>query len=358
MSVVHLENDGPMGPGIAGGPGLRGLRHELQVDDRLRTLTHCSANAVVPGVSTSNDNDFPVLGIQSLGVRTVLFGSPPTAPLAADITSIQQLLGVVREIVHRQVDSVQVASWHSLHVSGHGGAHRQQNRIVLLEELGRPGASVGAFDAALLGALRNTASCTRDEGDTFLLHDAHTSLHHIHLVGLHVGHAVHHKASNAVRTLQDSDAMAHLVELVSSRQATRPRAHNDHPLVRADGWRGWLHPAHLVGLVDDGQLHRLDADRVINDAQGAGTFAGRGANAASELREVVSGHKALEGIVPGALAHKVIPLWNQVAQGAPRFVGDALVAERRSAVHASCSLRLHLHLILLRQNFLEVCHAL
>ena len=78
---------------------------------------------------------------------------------------------------------------------------------------------------------------------------------------------------------------------------------------------------HIVGLVDDGQLHRLDADGVVDDAERARALAGRGADAAGELREVVRLPQPLEGLVPLPLAHEVVPLRNEVSEGAARPVG-------------------------------------
>jgi hypothetical protein len=55
-----------------------------------------------------------------------------------------------------------------------------------------------------------------------------------------------------------------------------------------------LHPALGPGAVDDGVLDRLDAHRVVVDVERAGGLAGRRADAAGELGEVVGAVQHLD----------------------------------------------------------------
>src|SRR5207302_4092330 len=93
-----------------------------------------------------------------------------------------------------------------------------------------------------------------------------------------------------------------------------------------------LHPALVPGAVDDRDLDLLDGDRVVVDRQNAGRLAGRGADAAGELGEVVGVVEAGDGALPVVLVDEVVPFGDEVAQGA------AVVAEGNAAVHAAGAL--------------------
>ena len=64
-------------------------------------------------------------------------------------------------------------------------------------------------------------------------------------------------------------------------------------------------------------------------AEHAGRLARGRAERAGELREVVRGVQALDGLAPVVAPHQVVPLGDQVPERA------ALVAERDAAVHAA-----------------------
>ena len=61
-------------------------------------------------------------------------------------------------------------------------------------------------------------------------------------------------------------------------------------------------------------------------------LAGRRAERAGELREVVGGVQPVDGLAPPVPVHEVVPVGDQVAERA------ALVAERDAAVHAARAL--------------------
>src|SRR5699024_5082722 len=86
----------------------------------------------------------------------------------------------------------------------------------------------------------------------------------------------------------------------------------------------------------DGKFHVFNGYSVIVDAQYAGAFARGGAQAAGKFGEIVRGVQAVIGFAPAVLVHQVVPLRDDIAQGA------TLVAERNAAVHAAGGLLFNL----------------
>src|SRR5581483_7535288 len=116
-------------------------------------------------------------------------------------------------------------------------------------------------------------------------------------------------------------------------------------------------PAHLEALVDDRALEVLDGDRRLVDAEDAGALAGRGADPARELRKVVGLVQALERVLPLVAVDQVVPLGDQVVDGAARgHAGHqgARVAERDPAVHAARALGAELPLLHVEVELLPV----
>ena len=112
--------------------------------------------------------------------------------------------------------------------------------------------------------------------------------------------------------------------------------------------------------VDDGALVVLDGDGRLDDAEHAGAFAGSGADAAGELREVVGLVQALERLLPAAAEDQVVPLGNQVVdRAAAGHAGNdvAGVAERRAAVHAARALGGAFLVVAVDLEFLPVLDA-
>lgn len=62
MSVIYAEDLRPLRPGIVPGTNRGRCREQLKVNDRLRAVTNCGSDAVVSGISTSNNNNILVLG--------------------------------------------------------------------------------------------------------------------------------------------------------------------------------------------------------------------------------------------------------------------------------------------------------
>ncbi len=141
-------------------------------------------------------------------------------------------------------------------------------------------------------------------------------------------------------------------QLLGAGHAGGAGADHGHALAGLVGRGPWLHPAVLEGLVDDGAFNALDADRVVVDVQGAGFLAGRRADAAGELREVVGGMQHLAGTLPLAAIHQVVPVGNQVIDRA------TLVAEGYAAIHAARTLGGQRLITQGNDEFLEVLDAL
>src|SRR5699024_6633533 len=101
-------------------------------------------------------------------------------------------------------------------------------------------------------------------------------------------------------------------------------------------WFNRRGPAFGESAFHDGKFHVFNGYSVIVDAQYAGAFARGGTQAAGKFGEIVRCVQAVVGFAPAVLAHQVIPLGDDIAQGA------ALVAKRYSAVHAACGLLFNL----------------
>mmetsp|Transcript_71799 Transcript_71799/g.198194 ORF Transcript_71799/g.198194 Transcript_71799/m.198194 type:complete len:409 (+) Transcript_71799:640-1866(+) len=329
-----------MRPGRLCGPDGRRLGQQLEVLDGHCPVPDRRADAIVPGVTASNDHDPLAVGIDG-GLAMRIGGS---TPLVVHGAAVEDSLGVAMEELHRQVHAPQVPALHLAQVARQRGAGGEDHRIVALQELLGSGAALLAHSAGLAA----------DEGDALLGHDLSAPLHDIHLVSLHVGHSVHHEAAQTVGALVHRDRVAHLVQLVRRGEACRARADNSHALAGPDRrWAGH-HPAIPVGLVNDEELHRLDAHGLVDDAQRAGRLAWRRADATCELGKVVGLPQTLECLVPIACLGQRIPLRDKVAERTARAHSHRLVTERRAAVHATRSLSPHLLFILVLVNLNEV----
>ena len=113
----------------------------------------------------------------------------------------------------------------------------------------------------------------------------------------------------------------------------------------------WLDPALLPALVDDGALDRLDGNRVVVEVQRAGRLAGGRADTARELGKVVGRVQHLQGILPVALVHQVVPVRNDVVDRA------ALVTEGNAAIHAACALLSELAVVQWNDELVVVLHT-
>jgi hypothetical protein len=155
----------------------------------------------------------------------------------------------------------------------------------------------------------------------------------VRLLHLEVGDAVAQQAADAAVLLEHRHAWPARASCCAAARPAGPEPTTATFLpVFAAG--GAAHPAFGPGAVDDGVLDALDAHRVVVDVERAGGLAGRRADAAGELGEVVGLVQHLDGVLPVAAVHQVVEVRDDVVDRA------AAVAERRAAVHAARALHL------------------
>ncbi len=85
-------------------------------------------------------------------------------------------------------------------------------------------------------------------------------------------------------------------------------------------------------MVDDVLFDEFDGDGFFVDTEDAGLFAGRRADAAGEFGEVIGFMEHIEGSAEAALVDEVVPLGDDVSEGA------GVVAEGDTAVHTASAL--------------------
>ena len=132
--------------------------------------------------------------------------------------------------------------------------------------------------------------------------------------------------------LVDGDGVAGAAQLLRGGQTGGPAADHGDALAGVLLGRLGMNPALVPGAIDDAALDELDGDGRLIDAQHAGGLAGRGADAAGELGEVVGGVEAADGGFPAAVVDQVVPVGNEVVDRA------AGVAEGNAAIHAARAL--------------------
>ncbi|GJD02058.1 hypothetical protein ColKHC_10883 [Colletotrichum higginsianum] len=310
VAIVHTVDTRPLRPRVIAGTLRRGLGQKLKVDDRLGTVADRGTDTVVTGITTADDDDVLALG-RDVGAVLKL--------------GVEEGLGVLVQELHGVVNTLELATLDG-EVTGDGGTGGDDDGVVL-------GLEVQELDVL--------ADCNAAlEVDALGGHEVGTALDDA-LVELHVGDAVHEQTTGAVGALVDGDGMSGAVELVSGSQTGRAGANDGDLLASADLGRGGDHPSLLEAAVDDGTLDGLDADGVLVDAENTGTLARGGTDAAGELGEVVGHEQTVESVAPLVLEHQLIPLRNDVGDGATRLG----LAERNTAVHATGRLVLELVLV-------------
>ena len=155
------------------------------------------------------------------------------------------------------------------------------------------------------------------------------------LLHLEIGDAVAQQAADAVGLFEDGDGVAGARELLRGGEAGGSGTDDGDAFAGAHRRRLGLDPAFGEGAIDDGLLDVLDGDGRLVDAEHAGGFAGRGAEAAGEFGEVIGGVQLARGFAPAAAIDQVVPIGNEVGQRA------AGVAEGHAAIHAARALRAH-----------------
>ena len=248
----------------------------------------------------------------------------PVARIGADVARrfAADAAVLLRQEIHREVDALEVAA-RDRQVARRFGAAGQRHRVVVLEQLlGRQ------IDADMRAVV---------EGHALGLHlldaDVDDALLH-----LEVGNAVAHQAAGLGVLLVEVDIMAGAGELLRAGHAGRARA--DHRDLLAGLVRGRLRldPAALEGAVGDRAFDGFDGDRVVVDVQRAGGFAGRRADAAGHLREIVGGVQVDRGFLPVAPVDEIVPVRDLVVDRAAGRLRHGLVgavAIWHAAIHAA-----------------------
>ncbi len=330
LAVVHAVDLGPLGPGVVGGAGFGGLGHDFQLGDAGAAVADGGAHAVGARVAAADDHD-----ILARSGDVVFAGG-----------AIQHGLGVRSEELHREVDALEVAPFDG-QVAGTGGARAEDHRVKVFHQ--RCGGQVFAdFGVA-------------DKGDALGLQHIKAAHDDLLLVQLHVGDAVHEQTTGSVCPLIHRHPMSGGVELGGSGQPRRPGTDDRDLLPGALARRRGRNPARFPALFSDGVLDIFDGDGGLDDAQHAGPFAGRRANPSGEFGEVIGFVEAIEGILPASPVDQVVPLGDQVvdgatASGAVHF--HARVAEGGAAVHAACALGLQVFLGHVEVKFIPVADAI
>src|SRR5205085_7984406 len=153
------------------------------------------------------------------------------------------------------------------------------------------------------------------------------------LVELEVGNAIAQETADAVAFFEHRDLVAGARQLLRAGEACRSGADDgDAPTGRMDGALR-AHPAFFPRLVGDGVLDRLDADRIVVDAQHARLFARCRTDATGELREIVRRVQHLDRLLPVLPINEIVPVGNDVVDRA------TALAEGNAAIHAARALQ-------------------
>ena len=292
----HPVDHGPRRPRVGVGTVVGRTGHDLELTDRGSPLAVGGSEAVGAGVAPADDHHPLARRRDGRFVEVALLD-----PVGR------------RQVLHGLAHAPQLPARNGQVPPG-GGPAGQHHRIeVVLQFLG---GDVGADIH------------TRPELGSLGLHLGQAAVE-MALLHLELGDAVAQQTADAVGPLEHHHPMTGAGQLLGRGQAGRTRPHHGHAVAGA-GRGGLGHdPALGPGPVDDLDLDLLDGHRELVNAQHAGGLARRGAQPAGELGEVVGGVQSLDGPVPMAAVHQVVPVGDQVAEGA------AAVAERDAAVHAA-----------------------
>ena len=321
---------GHSGHGLSLARSIGRAREDFHLHQALAAVAHGRADAVGAGVAAADDHDI------------LAFGGDEVAVLVA----VQEAAGVVGQEIHGEMDALEVAALDG-QVARLGRAGAEHDRVELLEQLLRRivGADLGVgHELDALG---------------FHLRDARQ--HDLGLVELHVRDAVHEQAADAVGALEHGDRVAGLVQLGGGAQARRAGADDGDLLARAHFGRLRHDPALFPAAVNDGAFEALDGDGRGVDAEHAGAFAGRRADAAGEVGEVIGLVQPFEGFLPQAAIDQVVPLGDEVVDGAAgghAAEQGAGVAEGDAAIHAARALLAQLAFLQVVVELVPVADAL
>ncbi|ABA48089.1 hypothetical protein BURPS1710b_3715 [Burkholderia pseudomallei 1710b] len=307
------------------------LRQQLELRDVLRAVAVRRADAIRTRVAAADHDDV-------LALREQLIGQ-----LVARVHAV-----LLRQELHREMDAGELAPRHR-QIARRLRAARDHDRVELvLQRLGRNRLLRHVADR--LGQRIAADEHARAERHAFRFHLAHPAVDQP-LLELEIGNPVTQQAADPVALLEHRHVVARARELLRGGKARGARA--DHRDLLARLVRGGLRrdPALRPCLVDDRVLDRLDADRIVMDAERARRFARRRADAARELREVVRRMQHVDRLTPFLAIHEIVEVRNDVVDGA------AVVAKRNAAIHAACALDLRVRVGQRRDELLVVLHA-
>ena len=227
------------------------------------------------------------------------------------------------------MDAVQIAARHR-QVARLLGTTSQQNRVKVFLQLGCGHGFLGPVGHfGILGPLAHQHAGAHRHAFGLQLRHAPVDVAFVHF---EIGDAVAQQAANAVILFKHRHRMADTRQLLRRGQTGGAGANNGYFFAGLLCCRLGVYPAFGPGAVDDGVLNGLDAHRVVIDVQRTRCFAGRGANAAGELGEIIRAVQDLNRSFPIILEHQVVEVRDDVVDRA------AAVAKRRAAVHAARAL--------------------
>ena len=273
-------------------------------------MTDGGTHAVISGVTAADDDNVLAFGVNISFIFKI---------------GIQQALGVGFQEIHCKIDSLGISSG-CFDISGIGGTTGQDDSVKIMEQL----ICLDIFAHISAG----------HENDTFLFHDFNLAVNDL-LFQLHIWNTVHEQTAYAVGTLEYSDLMASLIQLVSCSQSGGTASYDGYTLAGAHLRRLRSGIAFFVGIFNDGIFIFLGRYGVSVQSAGAGCFAQCRTYSGGKLREIVSLLQTVICSLPVAGVYQVIPLRHQVVQGTSAcHTADhhSCLTEGDAAFHAACSL--------------------
>ena len=171
----------------------RRLRHDFEIGDRQRALAERGADAVGAGVAAADDDDVLAVGEDRLAA---------IGGFAADAAVL------LRQVIHGEVDALELAAGHR-QVAALFGAAGEHHGVVFADEL--LGIDIDADMRAIM----------EDHALALHLRDAAVDVMLLHL---EVGNAVAQKPAGLGEFLEHMHVVAGAGELLRAGEAGRPRA--------------------------------------------------------------------------------------------------------------------------------------
>ena len=253
------------------------------------------ADAIRPGVAAADDDDVLARGGNGGAIGV----------------AVEPMFGLAVQKFHGEMDALQVPAFDG-QIARLGRAGAEHDGVKFPQQIFRriifPDLGVG------------------DEIDAFRRHLIDAALDQF-FVQLHVGDAVHEQAAKTVGPFVNRDEMAGAIELGGGAKPGRAGADDRNFFAGARVRRFGLDPAFLPALVGDGAFDVFNGDGRRGDAEHTRAFAGRGADAAGEIGEIIGFVQPLQGLAPQAAIDQIVPFRNEVVDRAAG--GHAADAECR-----------------------------